>query len=241
MEAVFDRLIQLQHLDKEIKVISLFLDNIPSRLQHIDDKIVESVQIVETAKSDLTENQKIRRDLEADAQDIKERQKKYKSQLNSVKTNIEYSSLLKEIGDVQKKIDAVEEQIIAEMLTADDLEEAIQAAEQKAETIKDKFSREKETIILEKEAREKEKSALLEKRKALVPQIPEELMRQYSALSGKLDGIALSPIMDEFCAMCYMRIRPQMLNEIRSENEVILCENCGRILYFERPGDANEK
>lgn len=234
MEAVFNRLIQLQDLDKKIKEISLFLDNIPSRLHAIDAKIKESEQIVDSAKSELTHNQKIRRNLEADTQDVKERQKKYKSQLNSVKTNLEYSTLLKEIDDVQKKIDTVEEQIITEMLSADDLEEAIQTAERKAEVIRDEVSREKDAIIRDKEARETKKAALLEKRNTLVPQIPADLMTQYSALSGKLFGIALSPIMDEFCAMCYMRIRPQMLNEIRAEKEVILCENCGRILYFER-------
>ena len=172
---------------------------------------------------------------------MKERQKKYKSQLNSVKTNLEYSSLLREIDEIQNKIDSVEEQIITEMLMADDLEEAIQSAERQAEVIKDEFSRVKETIIREKETREAEKTALLEKRKTLVPHIPLDLMAQYSALSGKLEGIALSPIKDEFCAMCYMRIRPQMLNEIRSEKEVILCENCGRILYFERSGDFENR
>jgi predicted nucleic acid-binding Zn-ribbon protein len=29
-----------------------------------------------------------------------------------------------------------------------------------------------------------------------------------------------------------MRIRPQMLNEIREGTKVIVCENCGRILYW---------
>jgi len=32
--------------------------------------------------------------------------------------------------------------------------------------------------------------------------------------------------------MCHMRVRPQMLNEIRDKVNVILCENCGRILYW---------
>jgi len=31
--------------------------------------------------------------------------------------------------------------------------------------------------------------------------------------------------------MCHMRVRPQMLNEIRDKTKVILCEACGRILY----------
>ena len=32
--------------------------------------------------------------------------------------------------------------------------------------------------------------------------------------------------------MCHMRVRPQMLNEIRDKTKVIICENCGRILSW---------
>ena len=35
------------------------------------------------------------------------------------------------------------------------------------------------------------------------------------SIFNKKNGSALSPVKGDFCAICHMRIRPQMLNEIR--------------------------
>jgi predicted nucleic acid-binding Zn-ribbon protein len=35
-----------------------------------------------------------------------------------------------------------------------------------------------------------------------------------------------------------MRIRPQMLNELLEKDKLLICENCGRILY--RPSHKDE-
>jgi hypothetical protein len=75
-------------------------------------------------------------------------------------------------------------------------------------------------------------AALNKDREALLPRIPREQLMLYEALRQKKGGAALSPVTGDFCAMCHMRVRPQMLNEIRDKMKVILCENCGRILYW---------
>ncbi|OQX53470.1 MAG: hypothetical protein B5M54_06840 [Candidatus Aminicenantes bacterium 4484_214] len=55
----------------------------------------------------------------------------------------------------------------------------------------------------------------------------------YHKIAAKRQGIALSPVHDEFCSLCHMRIRPQVINELKAGQTIILCENCGRILYWE--------
>ena len=57
-------------------------------------------------------------------------------------------------------------------------------------------------------------------------------MKLYMSIFNKKNGSALSPVKGDFCAMCHVRIRPQMLNEIRDRSKIYLCENCGRILYW---------
>jgi hypothetical protein len=92
----------------------------------------------------------------------------------------------------------------------------------------------KEKRALEQKAKEMEerRAKLSEERKVILPLIPPDVMRLYEAISLKKGGIALSPVLGDFCAMCHMRIRPQMLNEIRDKSKIILCENCGRVLYW---------
>ena len=201
------------------------------------DSAARSAAVTAT-KDKLAQNQKKRRDLETQVKDIKVRVGKYKRQLNEVKTNKEYTSLLKEIEESQHTVDSLEEEIIAEMLAADDIEEAIKAASMKQG--QDEESLKKEKVILEEKSREIEakRAELIRKKEALCPEIPPEQMRLYSALANKKGGIALSPVRGDFCALCHMRIRPQMLNEIRDRAALILCENCGRILYWPLKPDS---
>lgn len=55
-----------------------------------------------------------------------------------------------------------------------------------------------------------------------------------------MSGIALSPVTDDFCSMCHMRIRPQVLNELKEAKKLIICEACGRILYWKQRPETEE-
>jgi predicted nucleic acid-binding Zn-ribbon protein len=232
VETDFERLIQLQNLDIEIKNTSLLLELLPRQIKEINQKIEESLKIVQDAKGKLAQNQKARRNQEAEVQDLKGKITTYKRQLNEVRTNKEYSALLKEIEEIQVKIDSLEEEIIEEMLAADDIEKEIKSADQKAEEIQNELSKQKEDILKRKKEIEDEKETLQKEKEELLPQVPSDQLNLYNQIFSKKNGIVLSPLRDEFCSMCHMRIRPQMVNELLAGNKIILCENCGRILYF---------
>lgn len=232
MEIDFDLIIELQRLDSELREASLVLEGIPRLVQDVDKRIQATTKLVADAKDKMAQNQKKRRDLENDVKDMKGQVGKYKRQLNEVKTNKEYTALLHEIEETQQKVDTLEEAIIAEMLAADDVEEEIKAALHKQGTEEDVLKKEK--IVLDEKMKETEArfAALTKEREALRPGIPREQLRLYEAIYQKKGGTALSPVTGDFCAMCHMRVRPQMLNEIRDKTKVILCEACGRILYW---------
>ncbi len=232
MEIDFERLIHLQKLDSEIRETTLVLESLPRLIQEIDRKVEAGSASVAAAKDRLAQNQKKRRDLETQVRDVKVQIGKYKRQLNEVKTNKEYTSLLKEIEEAQHGIDGIEEEIIAEMLAADDIEDAIKTASMKQR--QDEENLKKEKLALEEKGRQIEArlAELVRDKEAVSPDIPGEQMRLYTALAKKKSGFALSPVKGDFCALCHMRIRPQMLNEIRDRSAIILCENCGRILYW---------
>ena len=234
MDIDFDKLINLQNLDEEIRQTTLILDRIPLQLNDIDKKIESQFQAVIQAQDKLTQNQKHRRTIEAEIQDIKAHIDKYKHQLGGVKTNKEYSALLKEIEDAQSKIDQKEEMIISEMLNADDIGEEIRKAELKAAEAKEKHTKDKETLILKRKELEEKNNASTQKKEALLPLIPKEQSKLYLEIFNKKNGIPLSLVTDDFCSMCQIRIRPQVLNELKAETQIILCENCGRILYIKK-------
>jgi len=232
VETEFENLIKLQKLDIEIRNTSVLLDNIPRQIADINKKSEGSLQIVKAAEDNFARNQKKRRDLESELLDLKEKIEKYKRQLNDVKTNKEYSSLLKEIDETNAKIDLLEEEIIGEMLSADDIEKEIKAARKKSEEVQGELSQKKEMILQEKQKAEEKLKELEAKRKELLPKIPSDQLALYEQIAKIKNGIVLSPVTEEFCSMCHMRVRPQMVNELISGTQIITCENCGRILYY---------
>jgi predicted nucleic acid-binding Zn-ribbon protein len=228
----FDLIIELQRLDAELHNAALVLEGIPRLAQDIDKRFQATTKLVADARDKMAQNQKRRRDLENEVKDLKVQIGKYKRQLNEVKTNKEYTTLLHEIEETQRKVDTFEEAIIAEMLAADDVEEEIKAALHKQGLEEEALKKEK--VVLDEKMKETEArhAALAKEREVLLPRIPREHMKLYDAIFQKKGGMALSPVTGDFCAMCHMRVRPQMLNEIRDKTTVILCENCGRILYW---------
>ena len=232
MDIDFDNIIQLQTLDSEIHGATLVLEGIPRLIQDIDKKIQAGSKAVAEAKERMSQNQKKRRDQETEVKDLKSQIGKYKRQLNEVKTNKEYTSLLHEIEETQHKVDAIEEQIIAEMLAADDVEQEIQVALRRQSAEEDLLKKEKGVLDEKLKETQARFAALSAERDALLPRIPKEQLKLYEAIFQKKGGTALSPITGDFCAMCHMRVRPQMLNEVRDKSSVILCEACGRILYW---------
>ena len=69
------------------------------------------------------------------------------------------------------------------------------------------------------------------KRSGVISQVPEEARRLYEKILDKKEGLALVPLVGEACGACRIDIRPQLLNELKLKEALVVCENCSRILY----------
>jgi predicted nucleic acid-binding Zn-ribbon protein len=237
----FEKLIRLQELDVSLKQVTAELSDIPGLIAGIEKKIQAGSDYVLAAQDRLSKNQKRRRELEAQVKDSRAQLSRLKHQLNEVKTNKEYTSFLKEIQETQNKIDVLEEEIIKELLVADEIEEEIRTALRQQKEESEHLRQEIEALNQRKKLLDDQKEALNKQRNKLLAAIPKVQLQQYLSIARKRSGIALSRVVDEFCSMCQMRIRPQMLNEIKDRSKIYLCESCGRILYFEPPGEESEQ
>jgi hypothetical protein len=235
VEIAFDNLIKLQDVDSEINAVSSLLEAIPAQIEAIDRNIKATAEILTQAKEKLAANQKKRRDLEGDVKSFKEQIAKFKRQLNDVKTNKEYTALLKEIDEARHKADKIEEDILNEMIAADDIEKDIKAANAKKAEEESRLHKDKDAIFAGQKELEARKSRLLKERDALLPQVPPDKLKLYLQISKRMKGLAMSPVTDDFCSVCQMRVRPQILNDLMEMRQIIVCEACGRILYWQKP------
>ena len=45
----------------------------------------------------------------------------------------------------------------------------------------------------------------------------------------------MAEVRNGFCTACHVALRPQLYNEVRSNETLIACESCSRILYYVEP------
>jgi hypothetical protein len=72
-------------------------------------------------------------------------------------------------------------------------------------------------------------------RKELAGALNEDALELYERIRARRPAPAVAEVRNGLCTACNIQLRPQRYNEIRTGNELIICENCNRILYYEGP------
>jgi predicted nucleic acid-binding Zn-ribbon protein len=235
MAVNLEPLIQLHFLDREIAALNSRLSQIPIQMKEVDRKLDRAQRHVQEKQNLIAENQKKRRELEGDLALIETKRKRYKEQLDGVKTNKEYTGLQHEIELVSQAIREMEDQILAQMEEAEILKVQLDEAQKVKDREEKDLLAEKQIIQTESDKLEEAMNGLKSKRAHWVLQIPPPILEEYESLASHRKGVALAEARDAICQECQMRIRPQLFQEIRRNNTIITCENCSRILFVTNP------
>jgi predicted nucleic acid-binding Zn-ribbon protein len=227
-----ENLIELQKADREIQRLKEEIAALPKRVAAIEEKLAGTKAGLEKAKTAIKADDAAKRKYEAAIQDIQGKISKYRDQSLAVKTNEQYKALLHEIQMAEAEIRSNEDKILELMLNADAREKEVKAAEVelKAETAEI----EKEKAEARQRTAEDEK-LLTEwngKRDDSRKGVDESVLRQYDRVA-KYRGTGISEARDHKCLACQVMLRPQTYNEVKAGAQVMFCDSCQRILYYD--------
>jgi predicted nucleic acid-binding Zn-ribbon protein len=225
------RLIRLQTIDLEIQQLRNKIDKFPLISKSLDDKLSHANAQLASAQEKSKTSQTTRKKLEGEVGTLESKISKYRDQMLSVKTNEEYRALQKEIEHTQSAISKVEDTILTLMLEAESSQQEIKAAELRLKEDQQLVSKERKELEGE---HQKDVSALesyVSERKDIEKQISVELLPRYERVRKFRGGIGISAARDYVCEVCQVRIRPQVFQEIRKNDQIIACDACQRILY----------
>ena len=120
--------------------------------------------------------------------------------------------------------------------TLDAVEQAGKARQQQQGQVKEaqqQFAREQERITRELAAIEERVVQLERNRDGLAPGISPQTLATYERVLEIREGLALVPVMSESCGGCHRRLPPQVINQVYLKANLVTCESCSRILYFD--------
>jgi predicted nucleic acid-binding Zn-ribbon protein len=232
MHADLERVIALQRLDTAANAARKKLAEGPEREKAFDTRLAAAKDAIADAKAKLAENQEARRGIEKEIAVHQGRLSKYRDQAMAVKTNQEYHAIQHEIAHAQGEIKTHEDAMLERMVEADDLAATIKASEAALAAEQKTIEADRKRFQAEDAEAQKMLDALAAERGTLVAAIDKRILSMYDIGVAKRQGIAVAEVKDGICTVCHVRLRPQMLNEVRRNDAIVQCESCQRILYF---------
>ncbi|HKC23982.1 MAG TPA: C4-type zinc ribbon domain-containing protein [Thermoanaerobaculia bacterium] len=236
--APLDRLFRLQEILLEVKRKTDKKERTPDHLTHIEAAYKDALKRRQEAGSRQSHEESRKKTLEGEVADLSEKLKKYQQQLVAVKTNREYGALLNEMDGVKREIRQREDEVLS-------LEESL--AKTRAETAERDESFPEETAGYEEQMTEwRAEQAILTEEIARAEKIVSELregldrrlLSTFDRIARARSGVAVARVtmvarQTAACSACNVRLRPQLLSDLRLSKEPILCESCKRILYWD--------
>ena len=237
MNADLEKLIELEKVDREATRLSEEVAGLPKRVAAIEEKLAEHKAAVEKAKTGIKSNEANRRQLDADIKGFQEKIAKYRSQSSSVKTNDEYRALMHEVEFAEKQISGCEDKILELMLGMEAEEKALKVAEAELKTESADVEKEKNEARVRTAEDEKLLASLREKRTQLRAGVNDSTIQHYDRVMRQRKS-AIAEARGEKCMACFVMLRPQIWQEIRANDQIVTCNSCGRILYFDPAHEA---
>jgi predicted nucleic acid-binding Zn-ribbon protein len=226
------RVIELQRLDLTAHDAERRIADEPEGQKLLDARVEAAREQVAAAKAQLADSQSARRNLEKDVAVHQGRLSKFREQAMAVKTNQEYHAIQHEIAFAQTAVKDIEDKILERMVEADDFAAMVKRAEAELAAEQKKVDAEKRALAAEVAGLRISLEKVQAERAAIVAALDPKVLGIFDLVSRRRHGVAVAEARDGICTICHVRMRPQVFNNVRRNDDIIQCDSCQRILYF---------
>ena len=233
MKAELQKLIALQNLDTSIRKLETQQQAIPERRAEIEKEFDQRAFEIRALESRRDEAKHTRARLENEVVEQRGRAERAERNLMSSKKQEEYTAAIREADSARKQISTLETQILEQL---EQLEQAEASLKERADEVA--------SLNSDREAKLKafdeqtgtigdRLAAARKERDEVFANLPKQMSGLYTRIKTRIrDGVAVAEARNRSCSACFMSLRPQVMAEIRRGEEVLTCDNCGRILYY---------
>ena len=204
MKANISHLRELQAIDLKISTLDKEIAAGSAEIDNRRASLDGHKDTLAQLNAKIAANEQRRRELEAELEAEGDKIKDRQAKLMNVQTNREYQSILKETEDGKKSNTQREEAVVHLM-------EQIEALTAQIE----------------------EENKIMKTRESKASAVSASLLKKYTAIRDKRNGLAIVPVTGGVCRGCFMNIPPQLYNDLMKEDKLISCPTCHRIMFHE--------
>jgi predicted nucleic acid-binding Zn-ribbon protein len=230
---------QQMSLLRELQAIDSYIDRLRQELNQLDSgeriraKLEQTRQRMEDIKQRYEASYAAAAEQERRLQELDERIRRAEAELYSgrITNPRELQLMQQEIENAKKTRDELDLQMLQLWETLETMKRDIDASERDLRQIERFYEAHMEDYRQRKAALEGEIAFNEQEREKLAQQIDPEVRQRYQTLRERLGGIAVAVVEQKACSVCHTLLTPYTLKRLETEEALITCESCGRLLY----------
>lgn len=226
------RLYELQQVDLELESVSRRLKEIAATLGE-SAELKRARKMVTEAEAQAVQRRTEMQNLDLEVNGLSQKIETNEGRLYSgrVTNPKELTNLEEEVASLKRWREKREEDLLEAMVATEEAEAALADAQAILTQVSESWRTEQGDLADEQTDLQARLEELRGKREALVTEIGSEEVTTYERLRRQKGGRAVAGVMDGICEGCRMNPPSSQVQHARSANELVFCNNCGRILH----------
>ena len=236
MDSQLLTLIDLQSFDTRLAALEAEAARLPKQIETLQAALADAKKSLDAQRLKADTTRKELRTKEKDLDVVTAKRAKAEARLWEVKNNTEYSAVLSEIETIKQEKAHGEEEILGLMELQERLAVDIRDAEARLKAREEQARQDEAVVRTKLAAVETELTAVRAERDSRARELPRPLLVDYEKILKARSGVAVASVTaSAVCGGCRVGIRPQAIQELKAAQAPMLCENCGRYLYWQEP------
>lgn len=223
---------ELHEIDNELSELEALKGDLPQQVNRLRKELQDTTVNLANLKKAWEELKRSKLHWEGEIKVQEDKLKKYQDQLFAVKTNKEYDAITLEIDSTNEKIDEAETKVLEFIESEEQFTKDVINLESQIGILEEELQNKERELEKKIKASENESNLLETKRQELISHIRKPILYQYQRIRKVKGYTAIVSINKYTCGGCFATIPPQKVLEIRTMEQLIFCESCGRILVY---------
>ena len=226
----------VQDHDFRIMKFQKELADIPLRKASIDSLLDDHRAALAHAKDELKMRQAEIKKAELEVESARDKIRKFREQQMQLKSNKEFRAMEDEILAVEKTIREMEDRMLEMMETVEAAQGQVKQRDADLKAEEESVKKEIQAIDLRAADISKELDQVRQARAKYAADVEPGRLQHYERIFNNKHDKVLVPVDNGICGGCHMKLPPYLSHDAKKQTDVVVCEYCGRLLYWAGPG-----